>query len=195
MQARNCIRPLVLKWAGSRAREDRGHGCSADTGETQRNAEGVWELQWAIEIASSPCRFLVKDGEKKILLPVEKVDWIETSAFHCVHSPNGSSGPPRLRLSAANVSKYKGPPEVFPFQRRKRIPKKIFQQTAIQILSICAVGHNEYASLRHVKTYDVMTPAFIMPLFKGDFAIIRPIKSPAQPIAQTNCLIFCGRFF
>jgi two-component system LytT family response regulator len=28
-------------------------------------------------------RFLVKDGEKEILLPVEKVDWIEASAYYC----------------------------------------------------------------------------------------------------------------
>jgi two-component system, LytTR family, response regulator len=30
-----------------------------------------------------PSRFLVKDGDKEILLPVEKVDWIEASAYYC----------------------------------------------------------------------------------------------------------------
>ena len=78
------------------------------------------------------------------------------------------------------VFEYKGLPEAFPFQRRQCIPKKILQQTVIQIFSVCAIGHNEYASLRPVKTtYDVMTPAFIMPFFKEDFAIIRPIKVPS----------------
>jgi len=35
------------------------------------------------ESRSYPSRFLVKDGEKEILLPVEKVDWIEASAYYC----------------------------------------------------------------------------------------------------------------
>ena len=35
------------------------------------------------ESKSYPSRFLVKDGEKEILLPVEKVDWIEASAYYC----------------------------------------------------------------------------------------------------------------
>jgi two-component system LytT family response regulator len=35
------------------------------------------------EPRSYPSRFLVKDGEKEILLPVEKVDWIEASAYYC----------------------------------------------------------------------------------------------------------------
>jgi len=35
------------------------------------------------ESRSYPSRFLVKDGEKEILLPVEKVDWIEASVYYC----------------------------------------------------------------------------------------------------------------
>jgi two-component system, LytTR family, response regulator len=30
-----------------------------------------------------PSRFLVKDGEKEILLPVEKIEWIEAAAYYC----------------------------------------------------------------------------------------------------------------
>jgi two-component system LytT family response regulator len=32
---------------------------------------------------SYPSRLLVKDGEKEILLPVEKVNWIGASAYYC----------------------------------------------------------------------------------------------------------------
>jgi two-component system, LytTR family, response regulator len=35
------------------------------------------------ESRSYPSRFLVKDGEKEILLSIEKVDWIEASAYYC----------------------------------------------------------------------------------------------------------------
>ena len=35
------------------------------------------------ESRSYPSRFLVKDGEKEILLPVEKVDWIEAAQYYC----------------------------------------------------------------------------------------------------------------
>jgi len=28
-------------------------------------------------------RFLVKDGEKEILLPAEKIDWIEAAEYYC----------------------------------------------------------------------------------------------------------------
>jgi two-component system LytT family response regulator len=41
------------------------------------------ELRNSEESRSYPSRFLVKDGEREILLPVEKVDWIEASAYYC----------------------------------------------------------------------------------------------------------------
>jgi two-component system LytT family response regulator len=34
-------------------------------------------------------RFLVKDGEKEILLPVEKIDWIEAAEYYCCLHVNG----------------------------------------------------------------------------------------------------------
>lgn len=34
-----------------------------------------------------PSRFLVKDGDKEIFLPVEKIDWIEAAAYYsCLHA-------------------------------------------------------------------------------------------------------------
>jgi two-component system, LytTR family, response regulator len=41
------------------------------------------------ESRSYPSRFLVKDGEKEILLPVEKVDWIEAANYYCGLHTNG----------------------------------------------------------------------------------------------------------
>jgi DNA-binding LytR/AlgR family response regulator len=42
------------------------------------------ELRNSIEQSRSyPSRFPVNDGKKEILLPVEKVDWIEASAYYC----------------------------------------------------------------------------------------------------------------
>jgi len=39
------------------------------------------------ESKSYAARFLVKDGEKEILLPVEKVDWVEAAEYYCcLHS-------------------------------------------------------------------------------------------------------------
>ena len=38
---------------------------------------------------SYPSRFLVKDGEKEILLPVEKVDWVEAAQYYCGLHTNG----------------------------------------------------------------------------------------------------------
>jgi two-component system LytT family response regulator len=40
---------------------------------------------------SSPhlSRFLVKDGAKEILLPVEKIDWIEAAEYYCCLHANG----------------------------------------------------------------------------------------------------------
>lgn len=43
----------------------------------------------ADEPKSSPSRFLVKDGEKEILLAVEKIDWIEAAAYYCCLHANG----------------------------------------------------------------------------------------------------------
>ncbi|HEV2709176.1 MAG TPA: LytTR family DNA-binding domain-containing protein [Edaphobacter sp.] len=34
-------------------------------------------------------RFLVKDGDKEVLLPVEKIGWIEASAYYCCLHANG----------------------------------------------------------------------------------------------------------
>jgi two-component system LytT family response regulator len=34
-------------------------------------------------------RFLVKDGQKEILLPVEKIDWIEAAEYYCCLHTNG----------------------------------------------------------------------------------------------------------
>jgi len=45
-----------------------------------RNSEGL---------RSYPSRFLVKDGEKEILLPVEKLDWIEAAQYYCCLHSNG----------------------------------------------------------------------------------------------------------
>ena len=41
------------------------------------------------EPRSYPSRFLVKDGEKEILLPVEKVDWVEAAQYYCCLHTNG----------------------------------------------------------------------------------------------------------
>ncbi len=41
------------------------------------------------ESRSYPSRFLVKDGEKEILLPVEKVDWVEAAQYYCCLHTNG----------------------------------------------------------------------------------------------------------
>jgi len=39
------------------------------------------------ESRSYPSRFLVKDGEKEILVPVEKIDWIEAASYYsCLHA-------------------------------------------------------------------------------------------------------------
>jgi two-component system LytT family response regulator len=46
-------------------------------------------LQNSEESRSYPSRFLVKDGEKEILLPVEKVDWIEAANYYCGLHTNG----------------------------------------------------------------------------------------------------------
>lgn len=41
------------------------------------------------EAKSYPSRFLVKDGEKEILLPAEKIDWIEAAQYYCCLHVNG----------------------------------------------------------------------------------------------------------
>jgi two-component system LytT family response regulator len=41
------------------------------------------------EVRSYPSRFLVKDGEKEILIPVGKIDWIEAAQYYCCLHVNG----------------------------------------------------------------------------------------------------------
>lgn len=41
------------------------------------------------ESRSYSSRFLVKDGEKEILLPVEKIDWIEAAQYYCCLHTSG----------------------------------------------------------------------------------------------------------
>jgi two-component system LytT family response regulator len=41
------------------------------------------------ESRSYPSRLLIKDGEKEILLPVERVDWIEAAQYYCCLHTNG----------------------------------------------------------------------------------------------------------
>ena len=54
------------------------------------------------ESRSYPSRFLVKDGEKEILLSVEKIDWIEAADYYsCLHV-NGRRY--MLRESIADLS-------------------------------------------------------------------------------------------
>lgn len=45
----------------------------------------------AAEPNSYASRFLVKDGEKEILLPVEKIEWIEAATYYCCLHANGRS--------------------------------------------------------------------------------------------------------
>lgn len=40
-------------------------------------------LQSAEKVRSNPSRFLVRDGEKEILLSIERINWIEASAYYC----------------------------------------------------------------------------------------------------------------
>lgn len=41
------------------------------------------------EPKSYSSRFLVKDGEKEVLIPVEKIDWIEAAQYYCCLHTNG----------------------------------------------------------------------------------------------------------
>jgi len=43
------------------------------------------------EAKSYVARFLVKDGEKEILLPVEKIDWVEAAEYYCCLHSSGRS--------------------------------------------------------------------------------------------------------
>lgn len=47
-------------------------------------------------------RFLVKDGEKEILLPVEKIDWVEAANYYCCLHSGGRSY--MLRETIADLS-------------------------------------------------------------------------------------------
>jgi two-component system LytT family response regulator len=54
------------------------------------------------ESKSYTSRFLVKDGEREILLPVEKIDWIEAADYYCCLHANGHRY--MLRESVADLS-------------------------------------------------------------------------------------------
>jgi len=43
------------------------------------------------EAKSFATRFLVKDGEKELLLPVEKIDWVEAAEYYCCLHSTGRS--------------------------------------------------------------------------------------------------------
>jgi two-component system, LytTR family, response regulator len=47
-------------------------------------------------------RFLVKDGVKEILLPVEKIDWIEAADYYCCLHANGHRYMVRESITALN---------------------------------------------------------------------------------------------
>ena len=69
-------------------------------GEGQTLTDGL--LNSTEESRSYPSRFLVKDGEKEILLSVEKIDWIEAADYYsCLHV-NGRRY--MLRESIADLS-------------------------------------------------------------------------------------------
>jgi two-component system LytT family response regulator len=51
---------------------------------TQEQLRAVLEgLRWGEESPSYTSRFLVKDGEKEILVASEKIDWIEAADYYC----------------------------------------------------------------------------------------------------------------
>lgn len=52
-------------------------------------------------------RILVKDGEKEILLPVEKIDWIEAADYYCCLRSNGRSY--MLREAISDISERMDP--------------------------------------------------------------------------------------
>jgi two-component system LytT family response regulator len=52
-------------------------------------------------------RFLVKDGEKEILLPVDKIDWVEAAEYYCCLHSGGRSF--MLRESISDLSERMDP--------------------------------------------------------------------------------------
>lgn len=62
-----------------------------------------------------PSRFLVKDGSKEILLPVEKIEWIEAAEYYsCLHS-NGRRF--MLRETISNLSEKLDPEQFIRIHR------------------------------------------------------------------------------
>ncbi len=59
------------------------------------------------ESKSYSSRFLVKDGEKEILLPAEKIDWIEAAQYYCCLHTNGHKY--MLREAIANLDRSLDP--------------------------------------------------------------------------------------
>jgi hypothetical protein len=84
--------------------------------------------------------------------------------------------------------------ETFPFERRERIPEKVFQQTAEDILPIRAVCHDEDSSFGSVKAHNVMSPAVIVSFFEEGHSVRRPVKSPTKTGAQFNIFVLRCRF-
>ena len=64
-------------------------------------------LRWGEESKSYAMRFLVKDGEKEILLPVEKIDWVEAANYYCCLHSRGRSY--MLRETISDVSNRMDP--------------------------------------------------------------------------------------
>jgi two-component system, LytTR family, response regulator len=48
-------------------------------------------LRSSEELKSSAVRFLVKDSDKEILLPIEKIDWVEAAEYYCCLHSGGRS--------------------------------------------------------------------------------------------------------
>jgi two-component system LytT family response regulator len=59
------------------------------------------------ESKSYSSRFLVKDGEKEILIPAEKIDWIEAAQYYCCLHSNGHKY--MLREAIANLDRSLDP--------------------------------------------------------------------------------------
>ncbi len=82
------VDPERLKRALTRVREK----IAANTAlMTQAQLTAMLDGLRSVAGASKPytSRFLVKDGEKEILLPVEKIDWIEAAEYYSCFHTNG----------------------------------------------------------------------------------------------------------
>lgn len=60
-----------------------------------------------VESSSYASRFLVKDGEKEILLQAEKIEWVEAATYYCCLHANGRSY--MLRESITDLSNRLNP--------------------------------------------------------------------------------------